>query len=326
MTGQATRKLYFLGELGVFVQFALGAFERYFDRFPQSKIDILTFSDFGKLLSHLFPDNIVVTPYDGPPLGAHRCGIGLVGKYPKEIDQIVAGREDFSGLAAEIGVRRPLYFARQRIPNEALLRGAVRRVRSFFYNRVQRGGTPYFPIFSIRQPITVEPRTRDQRNILILPRLRHVPGGEDRNVETDFWNDLIRDHLTPAFGGRVPIYVCGLPAERVAGLANEDLCVPIGDLLEEVRLLNDSSLLICPLSGYGQLASFAGADVLYVLPRSPVAEEDRHIASLRQSNIFGRTVHFVRQDDLLASPDIAISHIEAALSGPPAETPTEVTQ
>lgn len=310
MTTQVGRQLYFLGELGVFVQFALGVFEKHFDRFPDAQIDILTFPDFGKILTHLYPDNISVTPYEGPPLGAHRFGIGLVGDYPKEVDAIVAGRDDLSGLAADVGVKRPLYFAKQPIPNEPALRSVMRRLRSFVYWRTSNKSGPYFPVLNIRTPLTLASGPEGDPGIVLLPRFRPVKSGADRNLESDFWNSLIADHLLAACKGHAPVYICGLPAERVEGLAQPGVAYPDGDILDEIRLLNAAKLLICPLSGYGQLASFAGADVLYVLPPTPVAEEERHIATLTDSNVFGRRVDFIRQDALLANPQMLLARIE----------------
>lgn len=318
MSAPVTR-LYFLGEFGVFIQLALGAFERYFRAFPDRRVEILTFEDYGKLLSLLFPENIArVIPYRGPKLFAHRFGIGLAGGFPGEVDRIVTGMDDICGILREIGLPGPFYFAKQRIPNLGAGRHALVTLGAYVQRKLFNRRGPYFPVVPISAPIAWASGDAGPPTICILPRQRVFRNSIDRNVGASFWSTLITDVLLPAFRDQARFVLCGLEAERIEGLRGSDDFVRPKDILEEVALLNRSAVLITPMSGYGQFGSFCGANVFYVLPDEPIVQEHRHIATVEASNIFGRELRITREANVLAGPDMLVEKIRSLLAASPA--------
>jgi hypothetical protein len=71
------KRFRFLGELGFFAKYFIGFLEHYFKENPDEKFYIFTFSNYGKVLKLLYPNNVIIEEYKGPDLQRHRGGFDV---------------------------------------------------------------------------------------------------------------------------------------------------------------------------------------------------------------------------------------------------------
>lgn len=229
-------KIYsYYGEFGYLNLEVLGGLEMYFKKNSGKKITIKTYENYGKLLKHLFPNNIDYIFDDSIFVGR---GNDIV-----RVGHFVYNRNGSSDLYEVTSNKNKLYKSNN----------IVELYRNDFFKRKRNADLFYiFPKNKI-----MSNKSDSDKYINVFPRNRTV--GPYRNIDVNVWDKIIC-YLREKYDYKIVIH--GTFGEFLK-LEGDNLIYP-NDILEQIYYLNNSVLCISPNSGFAHFSLNCGCDTLVI--------------------------------------------------------------
>jgi hypothetical protein len=229
-------KIYsYYGEFGFLNLEVLGGLEMYFQKNPKKRITIKTYENYGKLLKHLFPNNIDYI-FDDSIFVDRDNTITRVGHFLYNKNGSLDQYEIISD-------KNRLYKSNN----------IIELYRNDFFKRKRNAKILYL---SPKNKI-MSNKNYSNKYINIFPRNR--TWGSNRNIDVNIWEKIIC-HLREKYNYKIVIH--GTFGEFLK-LKGDDLIYP-KDILEQIYYLNNSILCISPNSGFAHFSLNCGCDTLVI--------------------------------------------------------------
>jgi len=225
----------YYGEFGCLNLEVLGGLEIYFKKYPNKKIIIKTYENYGKLLKHLFPNNIDYIVDDSIFMNK--------GNTIVRVGHFVYNRNNSSDIYEVVSNKNRLYKSDN----------IIELYRNDFFKRKRNAELFYvFPKNKI-----MSNKNDSNEYINVFPRNRTV--NPYRNIDITVWDKII-SHLREKYNYKIVIH--GTFGEFFK-LKGDDLIYP-NDILEQIYYLNNSVLCISPDSGFAHFSLNCGCDTLVI--------------------------------------------------------------
>jgi hypothetical protein len=255
-------KYSYFGEFGYFQFSVLGGLSQYFQIYPNKKLEIITYENYGRILELVFPNNIKAYYTDYKFDEKYRaCHYYHDREFRMSIRLLGFGKN----------VSKDLIY-----PNKKLSRIHFESGGDFFYHM-------YKPI---KFPLDKRWKKR-QKFISIFPRFRQT--STSRNLSKEQWDKIVE--VLSKF--KYPIVLHGFASEFI-DLKNKNFVYP-KNIYEQIAYLNNSIFCVTPFSGFQHFAENCGCDLFSIL--NPDPKHWQIFIEHEKFNPFGVKIYKVKENE-----------------------------
>ena len=226
-------KYYFFGEFGFFNFCVIGGLAQYFKKYPEHKIEIITYENYGKMLELAFPENVKAYYTD------------------YKFDEIYRSCYNYKNRVFNMTLKK-LGFKKNVAEDLLLITPGLPKTR------VGTSGGYFFQMIS---PLKYPLKKKNGKFISIFPRFRkEFTLG---NISEKTWNNVIE--LLLKFNYKVVMHAHG---SETLKLKHKNL-ICTKNIYEQIAYLNNSDFCITPYSGTQFLAQNCDCDCFVILSKDP---------------------------------------------------------
>lgn len=265
-TKEKTIPTFYFGEFGLLNLEIMGGLGHYFKMFPNKRISLTSYKDYGLLLQHLYPDNIVEV---------HVC------------DAKVTKRS-----AHESSLDRQFFkTGDKRLDGFTQRKDVIPYADNYWYPRPNKKQPPYLYLYYMDRPLVAGPKT-EEKFVCMCPRFRNWNSW--KNVIPQHWKESV-DRVRHVLGD-IQIVIIGKKEEVKNHSFFNDAIFP-EDVFEQIYYLNNSWCNITPDSGIAEFTQNCGCNSILLYNRNDpipiVDKQGQRKMPLHGFNPFGKKIEVV---------------------------------
>jgi len=253
-------KYSFFGEFGFFHFSVIGGLAQYFKKYPEHKIEIVTYENYGKMLELAFPKNVKAYYTD------------------YKFDEVYRSCYRYWNRIFRMSIKK-LGFKKNVAEDLILITPGLPKIRL---------GTSSGYFFQMIKPLKYPLKGKKKKFISIFPRLRKA--FTLGNIREDTWDCVIK--LLSEYNYKIIVHAHGSESRN---LKHKNLIYP-KNIYEQIAYLNNSDLAITPFSGTQHFAQNCDCDLFVIVSENPhqsyLFEKHR-----KNYNPFGNEIYSVRENE-----------------------------